>query len=183
MSVPISMTKGKGVPAFEVQLTSITLNDSTTAFQMSSSAVVPFILGSRTIDLEAPAPIVQEIHKLTCAVMGSKSPSFGYVSYNLSAAAASIIFGFGGLKGISLTISMSVIVMSYNRTLEFPEGSAACAIGAQASPTSILGDNFLRPTNVVFSIDTKQVGLAQAKPNATAGSSIVEIEIKVSLAP
>ena len=156
----------------------MTLNDSTQTFPIFSGAVQPALLDSGTTNIQLPAPIAQEIYKLTGAVLDSKSPGYAYVPCNLSTAAASLNFGFGGPKGANISVPMSALILAYDGTLQFPDGSPACDIGVEPSNIglTILGDNFLRSAYVVYNIDAKQIGLAQAKPNAPAGSSIIEIQ-------
>lgn len=80
---------------------------------------------------------------------------------------------------------MSALILAYDGTLQFPDGSPACDIGVELSNVglTILGDNFLRSACAVYDIDAKQIGLAQAKPNAPAGSSISRYRPMAFLAP
>ena len=144
---------------------------------LDSGAVLPVVLDSGTTDIELPPAIAGIAAKFAGAIPIPENPGVLYVPCNLSTADANFTFGLGGSEGINITVPMSEIVLDWQGDYTFEDGvTRACPFGISSSETAlILGDAFLRSTYAVFNLESKQIGLAQAKRSSGESPSPVSI--------
>ena len=103
------------------------------------------------------------------------------VPCNLSTAAATFTFGFGGPNGPKITVPVSDFVTPHDKKtehLQYADGTPACLLTFSPSdnPQMILGDDFLHSAYAVYDLESKTIALAQSNLDpAKAESDIVEI--------
>lgn len=159
-------------PRTAVQLTALTFEDAE-----GSHDLVPAGLNIRvTLDTGAsfcvlPKSVAGAIYA-AAGVVADAAPLVGpAASCNLTTAPESFTFGFGGPDGAKIRVPMGeLIVPAWNTGLRPLGASSACFFGIAFTDdprTVILGDTFLRSAYVVYDLDHKQIGMAQA--NNAAG--------------
>jgi hypothetical protein len=93
-------------------------------------------------------------------------------------ATGSLDFGFGGLGGPVIKVSISELVLplydSAGNVLYFKNGEAACQLGIEAAAGRpvLFGDTFLRSAYVVYDLVNNRIGIAQSNFN-TGNSHVV----------
>ncbi|KAL2052696.1 hypothetical protein ABVK25_006936 [Lepraria finkii] len=173
ISLPTSGLSDPSLHDLEVQLTSLTISDSSgTSSLTPRDMALSAWLDSGTTQMLLPNSIVEQITQHTGAVEG-------FFHCNLSTRDTILTFGFGDKDGAHISVPMSGLFMSYVGDTFFADGTEVCELGASGQPASdevILGDTFLRSAYVEYDLDTKGIWFAHAKWDAGSASNIVEID-------
>ncbi|KAI4238027.1 MAG: hypothetical protein LQ349_001409 [Xanthoria aureola] len=154
-------------PRTAVQLTALTFEDAE-----GSHDLVPEGLNIRvTLDTGAsfcvlPKSVAGAMYA-AAGVVADAAPLVGpAASCNLTAAPESFTFGFGCPDGAKIRVPMGELIVPAWNTGWRPLGTtSACFFGITFTDdprTMILGDTFLRSAYVVYDLDNKQIGIAQA---------------------
>ncbi len=169
-------TPGGNVSSLTVTLSSVSIQtESGTTLLSSSDLAVPATLDSGTPNTELPADIANAI----ISGMGAISvEGTNMVPCQYTKANASIIYGFGGQGGPTITVPMSELLIDSG--LQFQDGSEACTLGIDPIEVTnggiiLFGDTFLRSAYVVYDLENLEIAMAQNDFNAASTSSIVMI--------
>lgn len=103
----------------------------------------------------------------------------GLLDHENSLSKATFDFRFGEPNGPLIRVPLSQMIIDMRPYVAEPPGGNACLFGIvpNSDPQSeiyILGDSFLRSAYVVYDLANSQIALAQAKPNVTDNSDVVE---------
>ncbi|KAI4231528.1 MAG: hypothetical protein LQ352_008400 [Teloschistes flavicans] len=146
-------------------MTSITLNDKTTSSPLHPNDTAIFAaLDSGASTSLLPRPIAEAIYSAAGVLDDAATQNYPAVSCNLSTAAATFTFGFGGPNGPQISVSMAEFVAPWQNNITFADGTPACSFNLRPvdTPDAVLGDSFLRSAYAVFDLDQGVVALAQS---------------------
>ncbi|KAI1170426.1 aspartic peptidase domain-containing protein [Nemania sp. FL0916] len=145
---------------------------------------VPVILDSGTTLSYLPSSVARDVYEAFNAVDDTAVTGFVYVSCGLlsSQKDTTLNFQFGGQDGPLIRVPIDEVVLDNIKGyidigLEIPDlpFDDVCSFGIQSlSGIYLLGDTFLRSAYVVYDLNNKKIGLAQANVNAT-GTNVMEI--------
>lgn len=169
-------TAGGNVTSLTVTLSSVSIQtESGTQLLSAPDLAVPATLDSGTPSTELPTDIANAILQGMGAVYGEYT---NLVPCRYLNANATIIYGFGGPGGPTISVPMSELLI--DNGMIFADGSEACALGIDAIEVSnggiiLLGDTFLRSAYVVYDLENLEIAMAQTNFNATSTSNLVMI--------
>ncbi|KAL8892217.1 MAG: hypothetical protein Q9215_000851 [Flavoplaca cf. flavocitrina] len=161
-----------------VQMTSLTLNtDSGASALISPETVLYAHLDSGSSTNWLPSSMAEAVYSAAGVMRDASTQNRPYVACNMSTAAATFTFGFGGPLGPQISVSMADLVYPFTNNITFGDGTPACYFDLESTqkPYAILGVSFLRSAYAVFDLENRQIALAQAnidgKTNITASSN------------
>ena len=177
VSLPMQPTDASGnVTSLAVTLSSISIKDNSgTRLLSSADFSVPAVLDSGTPGTEIPAEVANALINGMGAV-NVKGQSVVPCRYH--DADASIIYGFGGPGGPSISVPIAEMLIDTGATFE--DGSEACTLGVDAIEVAqggaiLLGDTFMRAAYIVYDLENLEIAIARANYNATTTSNYVMI--------
>ncbi|KAG9234016.1 aspartic peptidase domain-containing protein [Amylocarpus encephaloides] len=100
------------------------------------------------------------------------------VPCDLAKSSGTLNYGFGGVGGPVIKVSVSDLVMpltlTSGRTPTYPNGQAACQLGIQGAGDLpiLLGDTFLRSAYAVYDLVNNRIGLGQTVFNVTSSNIV-----------
>ncbi|KAK8122161.1 aspartic-type endopeptidase [Apiospora sp. TS-2023a] len=168
-----SMTFGNGTSSapFSRAPRAVLLDSGTTLTYLPNSTVQRLYeaLGTNVTQDRSQATQVGVLAWVDCGLLDHENPL----------TKATFDFRFGGPDGPLIRVPLSQMIIDERRYVAEPPGDNACLFGIvpNTDPQDeryILGDSFLRSAYVVFDLANNQVALAQAKPNVTDKSDVVE---------
>ena len=173
---------------YAIELTSLTGSSPSgcdVSLMPNSKDVVYTVLDSGSSQSTLPPSLIPALYSYlgatndpsTVANLGGSAA----VPCNLSTAAATINFGFGGENGPTISVPVSDFVAPHDhftRNLQYADGTPACLVSVTPAeePSAILGDDFLRSAYVVYDLEDKTIALAQSNLAPTGDSDIEEIQ-------
>ena len=177
MAIPTVPSPNPKEPARQaVQMTSLTLNTNNGASALVASGSVLYAhldTGSTTTFL--PRAMAEAIHSAAGVLNNNATSNRPYVSCNMSTAAATFTFGFGGPLGPQISVSMADFVHPFANNITFGDGTPACYFDLESSdyPFAVLGDSFLRSAYAVFDLENRQIALAQSNIDVNSNSTLL----------
>ena len=179
VTLPIVPDVIQGQSAFLRYLVDLTAVGFTTASSTSFSSISPSgmataaLLDSGTTEIVIDSSIFNNVVSGIGAVPVSDQGETVYVaSCSAGNNNAALSFTFGGSNGITINVPISALLSDLQTT--FGNGDEACELLMRptdaSSPSTVLGDSFLRSAYVVYDLDNNQVSLAQANLNSTSES-------------
>lgn len=168
-----SMTFGNGTSSapFSRAPRAVLLDSGATLTYLPNSTVQRLYEALGTPVIEDGSQVAQdgELAWVDCGLLDHENPL----------TKATFDFRFGGPYGPLIRVSLSQMIIDMRRYVVEPKDDNACLFGIvpNADPqdeTYILGDSFLRSAYVVYDLANNQVALAQAQPNVTDKSDVVE---------
>ncbi|CAO1598917.1 hypothetical protein XANCAGTX0491_002669 [Xanthoria calcicola] len=175
MAIPTVPSPNPKEPARQaVQMTSLTLNTNNGASALVASGSVLYAhldTGSTTTFL--PRAMAEAIHSAAGVLNNNATSNRPYVSCNMSTAAATFTFGFGGPLGPQISVSMADFVHPFANNITFGDGTPACYFDLESSdyPFAVLGDSFLRSAYAIFDLENRQIALAQSNIDVNSNRS------------
>ena len=159
-----------------VTLTSVSIDDAAgTRLLSDSNLSVPALLDSGTTSTILPDDVARAIWGGLGAVSGGSNEEL--VPCNLKNTNASLIFGFGGPGGPTISVPISEMINDASITpgATFKDGKPVCSLFVDSvindpSGSIILGDSFLRSAYVVYDLQNNEIALGQTVYNATSSN-------------
>ncbi|KAL8826856.1 MAG: hypothetical protein Q9170_007239 [Blastenia crenularia] len=157
------------VPRTAIQMTSLTLNDKSGSFPLSSDDTevwATFDTGATFAYL--PAGLTKAIYENAGVILDDTTGGVPTIPCNMSTADANFTFGFGGLGGPQVSVPIKEFVVPPQGDFTFQDGTLACEFGVSPSPdaSALLGDTFLRSVYAVFDLENDRIALAQSNFDA-----------------
>jgi hypothetical protein len=177
VSLPMQPTDASGnVTSLAVTLSSVSIKDNSGTRLLSSTALsVPAILDSGTAGTQIPADVANAIINGMGAVIvqGQALVPCRYLN-----ADATIIYGFGGPGGPSISVPISEMLVDTG--VQFEDGTEACYLGIDPIEVTLggailLGDTFMRAAYIVYDLENLEIAIAQTNYNATMTSNYLMI--------
>lgn len=155
-------------------MTSLTLNTNDVASALVAPGTVLYAhldTGSTTTFL--PRAMAEAVHSAAGVLNSNATSNRPYLSCNMSTAAATFTFGFGGPLGPQISVSMADFVHPFANNITFGDGTPACYFDLESSdyPYAVLGDSFLRSAYAVFDLENRQIALAQSNIDVNSNSN------------
>ena len=164
------------VTSLAVTLSSVSIKDNSGTRLLSSADLsVAAVLDSGTPSTEIPADVANAIINGMGAV---NVQGQSLIPCRYHDADATIIYGFGGLGGPSISVPISEMLIDTGVTFE--DGSEACTLGVDPIEVAqggaiLLGDTFMRAAYIVYDLENLEIAIAQTNYNATTTSNYVMI--------
>ncbi|KAL8998786.1 MAG: hypothetical protein Q9169_002236 [Polycauliona sp. 2 TL-2023] len=157
-----------------LQMTSLTLNTNTGASALVPRGTVLYAnLDSGFSTTFLPSSIAEAVYSAAGVLNDESTQNRPFVPCNMSTAAATFTFGFGGPLGPQISVSMADFVQPFRNNITFGDGTAACYFDLESwgKPSAVLGDSFLRSAYAVFDLENRQIALAQSNIEGTTNST------------
>ncbi|EHL01863.1 putative aspartic-type endopeptidase opsB [Glarea lozoyensis 74030] len=166
------------VTSFSVAFTSLSATSSsgTDVLTPSDFAVAAILDSGTTITLlpdDVAAVVYEELGARYYSKLGAT-----LVPCSLAQKNGSINYGFGGVDGPVIRVSVSELVLpltlTNGQTPTFTNGQAACQLGIQPAGDLpvLLGDTFLRSAYVVYDLVNNRIALGQTNFNVTSSNIV-----------
>lgn len=177
VGLPIQIDSAAGIyDRYLVTLTSVSISDDAgTRLLSDPSLSVAALLDSGTTSTILPDDVAKAVWGGLGALVAG--PNQQLVPCNLKNTNASLIFGFGGQGGPSISVPLSQMINNAGITpgAVFDNGEAICSIFADSvandpSGSIILGDSFLRSAYVVYDLENNEIAIGQTVFNATSSN-------------
>ncbi|EPE27429.1 Acid protease [Glarea lozoyensis ATCC 20868] len=168
----------RAVTSFSVAFTSLSATSSsgTDVLTPSDFAVAAILDSGTTITLlpdDVAAVVYEELGARYYSKLGAT-----LVPCSLAQKNGSINYGFGGVDGPVIRVSVSELVLpltlTNGQTPTFTNGQAACQLGIQPAGDLpvLLGDTFLRSAYVVYDLVNNRIALGQTNFNVTSSNIV-----------
>ncbi|ETI20900.1 hypothetical protein G647_07243 [Cladophialophora carrionii CBS 160.54] len=166
VALPLSTDQDGEYSEFRVALTQMSIHDgnSTRALTQPSFSK-PALLDSGTTLSNLPQDVINVITEGLGATLDEDTAT-RYVPCSYRQSNASLVYTFGGLDGVNVSVSLSELISEQlGDESMYSDGTPACAlrIALAGDGDVILGDSFLRSAYVVYDLENFVVALAQAK--------------------
>jgi hypothetical protein len=168
LALPLSTDSNGDYSELRVALTQISIHDgkSTRALTLPTFSI-PALLDSGTTYSLLP----QDVADAITAGLGATADGSGYtyVPCSYRESNVSLIYTFGGLDGVNVSVPLSeIIAEQLGDDSAYSDGTPACSLNLDGSGDDsdtgvILGDSFLRSAYMVYDLENFVVAIAQAK--------------------
>lgn len=172
LALPLSSDAYGNYTEFRVALTQISIHDGKSTRALTTpSFSVPALLDSGTTDSILPEKVADAVLQGLGATSDEDS-GYAYVPCSYRKSNASLIYTFGGPKGVNISVPLSeIIAEQLGDDSAYEDGTPACSLNVDPGDDEtgvILGDSFLRSAYVVYDLENLVVALAQANVSANA---------------
>ncbi|KAJ9613126.1 hypothetical protein H2200_003067 [Cladophialophora chaetospira] len=184
LALPLSQDAYGNYSEFRVALTQISIHDGKSTRALSQPDLsVPALLDSGTTYSYLPQDIVESLSEGLGATL-SEDNGYYYVPCSYRKANVSLIYTFGGLDGVNISVPLSELISEQlGDESAYRDGTPGCTLMVEADPGdgsgTILGDSFLRSAYAVYDLENLVVALAQAKvddkPAISSGDAVKPI--------
>lgn len=170
--------------SFTVSLTSVDFTDTTATFPLYSGDALPAVLDSGTSLTYLPDSVASAILS-GIGVAQDNTTGLNFAPCSLNDTAGNLTFGFGGVGGPLITVSLAELVgypyLLDNGTTFQVDREDACVFGIMSTDEygfneTILGDTFLRSAYVVYDLDNLVIAMANTNFNP-GKSDVVEYQV------
>lgn len=179
LALPLSTDAYGNYTEFRVALTQISIHDGKSIRNLTKpSFSVPALLDSGTTDSYLPEKVAEAVIEGLGATSDEDS-GYSYVPCSYRKSNVSLIYTFGGPKGVNISVPLSeIIAEQLGDDSAYEDGTPACSLNVDPSDSDsdvLLGDSFLRSAYVVYDLENMVVALAQAKVDNTGAADITAI--------
>jgi len=166
------------IDSFTVAFTSLSATSSSGTDQLTpANYAEAAILDSGTTITLLPDDVANAVFEELGATVSQELGAV-VVPCSLASNTGFLTYGFGGVGGPSIKVSVSQLVLpltlSNGRTPTYTNGEAACQLGIQAADglPVLFGDTFLRSAYVVYDLENNRIALAQTDFNSTSSNIV-----------
>ncbi|KAI1334550.1 aspartic peptidase domain-containing protein [Xylariaceae sp. FL0016] len=165
--------------SFIVAMTSLEASSSSGTDTLSSEYPVEAVLDSGTTFSYLPQDLAEQVWDEVGASYNSEV-QVAVLPCNLENNAGYFTFGFAGVDGPQINITMDELVLPLTTgdPIQFQsgpyKGQDACQFGIQnfSSSPYLLGDTFLRSAYVVYDLENNEIGIAPTDFNSTTSNVV-----------